>query len=181
MLSNTQYAPAERAGWGKLLSQLELMQNHPVIRSVIENCAEPHLILNSQRQIIYANRAYQTWLEIRDPAEIHGCRPGEVVNCIHAAEGQGGCGTSKHCRICGAVNAVLKSIRGEPDVQRCTIAIEGMDAPLKLIVLTTPVTIGNQNFVLLTACEERADSKHQLARQTFILQKHVRAIEAANQ
>jgi len=180
MENNTQHAPAERADWEELHAQLQLIKNNSVIQGAIESCTEPHLILNSQRQIVFANAAYRTWLEVRDPAKIVGCRPGEVIHCIHASEGEGGCGTSKHCRICGAVNAVLKSIRGEPDVQKCSVTIDGMDAPLKLIVFTTPVTVESQQFVLLTVSEEGPNSKDQLARQTFTLQKHVQAIEAAD-
>jgi signal transduction histidine kinase len=54
-------------------------------------------------------------------SEIVGGRPGELFHCAHAAESEGGCGTTAFCRYCGAVNAILQSQQGSDAVEECRI------------------------------------------------------------
>jgi hypothetical protein len=177
---NTQHATAERTDWEVLHTELRMIRENPVIQNDLENCCEPHLILNTFRQIVFANAAFRDWLGVEDPANLYGCRPGEVVDCIHSALGRGGCGTSKNCRSCGLVNAVLKSIRGETQAGKSSLTISGKTTPLKLTVFTMPVTIARCPFVLVTLSEDGPGSDEKLARQTFTMQRHVKEIENCN-
>ena len=47
-------------------------------------------------------------LHLDNDSSILGMRPGELLDCVHAKNDSGGCGTSEFCRVCGAVNAVLQ-------------------------------------------------------------------------
>ena len=69
------------------------------------------LILNAQRQIVFANRALEN-LTHQEQAGAAGLRPGEAVDCPHAFSTPGGCGTTESCRTCGAVQAVLTGLEG---------------------------------------------------------------------
>ena len=52
---------------------------------------------------------YFYFLDFFGKESIYGMRAGECVDCIHAWEEKGGCGTSEFCSECGAVNAVMNS------------------------------------------------------------------------
>ncbi len=95
------------------------------------------LALNKQRQIVFSNQALLDLVGRKDPKEVYGLRPGEVLNCIHANKTDGGCGTTEFCRTCGAVNAILSAIGGKKDVKECRITNQSGDS-LDLRVWTTP-------------------------------------------
>lgn len=79
------------------------------------------LVLNRHRQIVFANQALLDLVGRKRPEEVYGLRPGEILDCIHAHETDGGCGTTEFCRTCGAVNAIIAAIGGKKDVKECRI------------------------------------------------------------
>ncbi|MFA5424270.1 MAG: HAMP domain-containing sensor histidine kinase, partial [Phycisphaerae bacterium] len=84
----------------------------------------------------------------KDVSEIYGLRPGEAVKCAYACENPGGCGTSKHCAACGAVNAILDAQLGNISVQQCSVVREQGNDGLELLVRASPLAIGSYNFVI---------------------------------
>ena len=66
--------------------------------------------MNEHRQIVALNDTFLKMLGISDAEEKLGLRPGEAVDCIHAHEMDGGCGTSKYCSSCGAAIAIVTCI-----------------------------------------------------------------------
>ncbi len=84
----------------------------------------PHLlmILNEERQVVFWNKKLYDFLSLRDYEEILAARPGEVLNCKNADKMEGGCGTSKNCRYCGAAIALFEAQKtGKPASHQCRI------------------------------------------------------------
>ena len=88
-------------------------------------------------------------------------RPGEVVQCVRSREGPGGCGTSRYCAACGAVNAILESQTQRTQVIReCRILTVGDAGPgaMDLKVAATPIQVEGARFIVL-AIEDISQSK----------------------
>lgn len=166
----TDFAPAERADWELLLEQIESVQQNTVTLAALESVDGVFLVLNEARQIIHANRAFLEKFQINDPATIYGCRLGEALGCLYAAEGPGGCGTSTHCRLCHAVHAVLTSVNGFPDIQRCSLRRSPHDKDLEFYLLTAPLRVGVHHLVLVQIDEP---DTHDFTEKVFQLQKMI--------
>jgi len=105
----TEFAPAQRATKEKLEAEIEIAKNLPLIKELTYMVTDAFMILNKCRQIIYCNNALLDIIDIENPNEIYGLRPGEALNCIHAKKTEGGCGTTAFCKHCGAANAIVNS------------------------------------------------------------------------
>jgi signal transduction histidine kinase len=78
-----------------------------------------------------------------------GQRPGEILDCVHAAGAPGGCGTTEFCRTCGAVHAILSALRGMESLEECRIVqVEG--SALDLRVQGTPLEVEGQKFAVFS-------------------------------
>ncbi|MGB0415847.1 MAG: hypothetical protein ACPGKS_03255 [Coraliomargarita sp.] len=167
----TKHAPPERASWDELHYQLTTVNANTALQGTIDKATESILLLNRHRQIVYANAASRTLLcKNDDPAKLYGCRPGEALCCVHAHTGVGGCGTSQACRVCGAVNAVLKSLSGTFDVQRCSIQSENRDAPFKCIIFAMPVQLDGESYSLVALKDaSEASGTNALAKHAFAM------------
>ena len=134
---STQYAPAERASSEEIQKQSLFFSEPHNLEAFSDSLPNIFLALNKQRQIVFSNQALLDLVGRKDPKEVYGLRPGEVLNCIHAIKTDGGCGTTEFCRTCGAVNAILSAIGGKKDVKECRITNQSGES-LDLRVWTTP-------------------------------------------
>ncbi len=138
----TLFAPAERFSEDNLLRQVDYFSEPSLTRHILDAVPSLLMILNAQRQIVYANQALLTLVTGGEESKVHGMRPGEVLNCIHARRTEGGCGTTEECSTCGAVLAILAGLKGEKAVRECRVTRrleEGVEA-LDLQVFTTPLS-----------------------------------------
>ena len=134
----TQYAPAERASSEEIQEQSLFFSEPHNLEAFSDSLPNIFLALNKQRQIVFSNQALLDLVGRKDPKEVYGLRPGEVLNCIHANKTDGGCGTTEFCRTCGAVNAILSAIGGKKDVKECRITNQRRES-LDLRVWATPL------------------------------------------
>ena len=110
-------------------------------------------ILNKNRKIVYSNNAFLDFLGLKTLEPILGKRHGDVVSCIHAGEGLSGCGTSVSCRYCGAVSTILESqITNQKSDREASVSsmIDGQLKSWDLKITTTPITIADRGFYILT-------------------------------
>jgi len=134
---STQYAPAERASSEEIQEQSLFFSEPHNLEAFSDSMPNIFLALNKQRQIVFSNQALLDLVGRKDPKEVYGLRPGEVLNCIHAIKTDGGCSTTEFCRTCGAVNAILSAIGGKKDVKECRITNQRSES-LDLRVWATP-------------------------------------------
>ena len=124
--SSTHFAPAGRADMDHVRKLNVLIESEPHIKALIDAMPLVVVILNHHRQIVAANEKLCSLLGV-DIEDALGRRPGELIRCIHAAKGPNGCGTDQHCRLCGAINTVLrcmdsgKKVAGEWKIYRTRI------------------------------------------------------------
>lgn len=142
------YAPAERASDTTIRNQVKSIFNLDYLQKLYDAVSEIIVILNKERQIVFCNQQLLDTLNIQNKESVYGLRPGEVLNCSHAFETESGCGTTEFCRECGAINAILSCQKGEADAQECRIIQKNTSDALDIIVKTTPLVIGEDQYVI---------------------------------
>lgn len=155
----TYFAPAERADREQLQHDHDRIGAAPLIRQLLDSFPEPAMILNSQRQIVYVNDKLLNLLHTAQDGVI-GLRPGELLNCIHSREMKAGCGSSKFCSQCGAVNAIWESIKtNTAQMRECRITCRTPSgfAALDLRVWGTPLALDTHFTVF--AVQDITDEK----------------------
>jgi signal transduction histidine kinase len=143
-------SPSRRASRAEVLAQLRQAKTAEKLVGAVETSSEPTAVLNEERQVVFANQAFQDLVGAETVEEMCGARPGEVLGCLNA---EGGCGDSPACRFCGAAQAIIKTLRtSKPLQQECHIAAADGDRMVAhdFIVRTTPFLLGEKLFVLIS-------------------------------
>ncbi|KAA0252923.1 MAG: histidine kinase, partial [Chlorobiota bacterium] len=91
----TQFAPPERTPQDILLAQISAIKEHNDLTRVLDAIPEYVMILNKEREIVFANKSLLEYLQVEDEFLSKGFRPGEAINCQHAFESEAGCGTTE--------------------------------------------------------------------------------------
>lgn len=142
--------PPGRAGPAALNEQSLLLRATPLLQAILDCMEEGVLVLNMHRQIVACNRRAAQLIQAAGRPWL-GCRPGEVLNCVHAEVGPDGCGTGPYCITCGAVQAILESQEACRQVVReCRVLCKGTPRAqaLDLKVLATPIEVQGQRFIV---------------------------------
>ena len=162
----TAYAPAERDDAATTNALHKSIKNNGLVEKMSNSISQILLVLNNKRQIIYANDIFIDLLGLKNESEVIGKRPGEAVNCIHASQGEGGCGTTEFCSKCGAVNAILEAQHGSQAEKECRILTVNNDA-LDLLVKATPFVHESETFTIFAAKDISAEKRKQTLERTF--------------
>ena len=156
-LLETKAAPAERAEAAILADDVLRFREDAMAVQLLGASPDMFLILNEQRQIVFANEPTAAILGVQQPEEILGLRVGEAVDCEHAHVEPGGCGTSEFCRECGALQGMMTSLSGRRAVRECRITRANGDS-LDLRVTARPLTMDGRAFTTF-AITDIADEK----------------------
>ncbi|MBI5666965.1 MAG: GHKL domain-containing protein [Chloroflexi bacterium] len=162
----TKFAPAERAPAAVVEQQSQYFAEYPLLQQVLDAVPDIFLIVNAQRQIVFANQTLLNFMRLNPEVFVNGLRPGEVLRCVHAREEEGGCGTSEFCRECGAVKAMLAGLSGEKSVQECRIMQEDGSA-LDLEVYATPLVVDGERFSIFAVKDISAQKRRQALERIF--------------
>ena len=166
----THFAPAERVNAAALEGARTRYRSDETAFSMLEGMPDPALVLDAHRQVVTANHRAAALLSAVDDEALVGLRPGEMVGCVHSTEEPGGCGTAEACRQCGAVLAILETLRtGQPASQECRIALSGeLDGgALDLRVVTTPLQLGDQRYVVTALRDISAERRRRVLERVF--------------
>lgn len=166
---NTFFAPAGRDTRQALCLAAEHLEESRTLRELLDAIPSPAIVLNGNRQTLAANRALRRLLGI-ESGEILGDRPGELVGCVHAAEGPDGCGTGYHCRTCGAVEAILQCQASQAQVSReCRLITQSADgrAALDLRVTASVFRLDGDLFMLCVFEDISRQKRLEVLTRTF--------------
>lgn len=163
----TDFASAERSSDQEIQAQHQLFRDHPLLSKVLDGMPNMVAILNQNRQAVVANHALVDALGNGDLDKVLGNRPGEVANCPHSQENGLGCGTTKSCRTCGAVAAILAAQAGQTVSRECSIKPEGSLEALDLRVKATPLEIDGQLFTIFAIQDIAHENQVKLLERAF--------------
>ena len=107
----TFHASPERKPKAELQRQVNYFRKSRLLRKAWNSVNVLLLVINDCRQVVYVNQAFLKRLGKENQQELLGRRPGEIIGCPHSEKEPGGCGTSRACRDCAAVNLLLEAIR----------------------------------------------------------------------
>jgi len=159
----TKFAPPERDEYEIVSKQKNIVDKITFLKPFLDNIPAFILILNKDRQIVFANKVFYNFL---GTDSILGKRPGEAVNCIHAWEDKAGCGTSEFCAECGAVNAILNCQIKGLDTQECRIT-QNNNQFLDLNVWTKQIILENTEFTLFSFVDISNEKRRKVLERIF--------------
>jgi signal transduction histidine kinase len=162
----TEFASPQRASEEDLLKQYLFFQDYTKKNPIIDSFNEFLLILNENRQLVYANKSLLNFLSAKDVKEIIGNRPGELLACQFAVKAKSGCGTDVTCKTCGAVEAILSSLNGIEDIQECSVSQLNNDT-VDLRVWTKPFITEIGNFVLFVFSDISIEKRKEVLEKMF--------------
>ncbi|MHC1702370.1 MAG: ATP-binding protein [Tenuifilaceae bacterium] len=148
----TNYAPPYRSSRKDIISNFQFINSQPDISALLNALPYFVTILDANRQIVFLNSALKSFLNMDAKASI-GKRPGELVNCIYSNEMKYGCGTSKNCKFCGAVNSILESQVSDKMITKdCRIVSSQGDSwtNFEFSVSSSSIKINEKRFTLFS-------------------------------
>ena len=165
----TEFAPAERVSIEVIQRQATDILDSDDARSLLNAMQNVVLILNQQRQIVFASENSLNLMSAQEYEQILGLRPGEALDCIHAQEKEGGCGTTEFCSQCGAVKAILKSLQGQRGAEECRITrlINCKTAAMDLMVVATPFHHRGELYSLVSVVDISHLKRRQALERVF--------------
>jgi len=164
----TWYAPAQRVDKGEILKQHLYFKENSLLVKILESISMATLILNEQRQLVFANKAFMNMIVDIDVTSVLGLRVGEALGCVYSDNMDGGCGTSEHCKECGAVRAIMNSLENEEDVQECRIRLKDSNEALDLRVTASHLMHKDESFVLYSIADIADEKRKEVLERIFL-------------
>jgi len=167
---DTYFAPAERADQALVEHDYNLFTGFSQVNELINALPFIAAVLNEQRQIVYGNKPLLEAMGFNKFEEILSLRPGELINCVHAHEMPGGCGTSESCRVCGAVIAIQECLNSNKKiVSECRITAMQSDkiVSFDFRVTASPFQFENHSFVVLSFDDISNEKRRQVLERLF--------------
>lgn len=166
---HTDFAPAERASENEIRYQRTLFAGDLLTKQMLNAVPSMLLVLNPERQIVYANASVFETLGVKDGERenVFGKRPGEVLKCIHAFETKGGCGTTVFCSACGAAKAILASQKNKSEIQECRIIQDKTGDALDLRVRANPLKMADKLFTVFAVMDISNEKRRQFLERIF--------------
>ena len=163
----TKFAVAERLINDKVIKQIEIFKNNDVLNKFLSKIPAIFLVVNKYRQIVYMNNGALEFTGMDDITSVIGERPGEVFGCIHSSEEEGGCGTSEACTYCGAVNAILSSLKGNAAMLDCRLILGPNEDSFDLHVWASPLSFNDELFSAVTIQDIKHEKRRAFLEQIF--------------
>jgi hypothetical protein len=166
----TEFAPAERMPIAVIARQSASFAESNLTHELLNATLNYVLILNPQRQVVFASRNVEELIQGKEVQSVLGLRPGEILNCRHAARHPGGCGTSRYCQECGAVQAILTSLSGRKCKReaRVTRLINCLPQAMDLLVYATPFEHKGEVYSLLSIADISHEKRRQVLERLFL-------------
>jgi signal transduction histidine kinase len=164
-MESTYFASADRSSPEIVSRQGRTFAALAVLREFADTGPYMAMVLNSNRQIVFASRALLELIGDGKCEAATGSRLGEALNCIHSSDQPGGCGTGEFCRFCGVVNAIVAAQLGRRTTRECRITrrVGSWDESLELRVFASPVAVDGEQHVICNI----ADTSHEHRRQAL--------------
>ena len=167
--SKTEFAPGERLTILEVKKEYAGLSEH-LCSKYFDFFPLPLMVVNSYRQIVFSNQAFLKTFGVDNLSNFLAKRPGEAMGCIYSGVGENGCGTSKHCRECGAVRALMESIlKKVPASHDCQLLLKGEfgTAAKDLRVFVSPWDAGNETYYVVTLMDVEDENRRIILERIF--------------
>lgn len=161
-----QFDPLERKTRAEVKRQADIFTKNKFHVSLIESLSQMVVVLNMERQIVYANKPYYDFCGITAAKTIIGKRPGEAINCVNAFLTAGGCGSSSFCKTCGATNAILESYKGIQSTKECRILTQTLESK-NVLVTSAPYDYMGEYYTIFSLTDISNKKKTETLERLF--------------
>ncbi|MDO9680372.1 MAG: ATP-binding protein [Bacteroidales bacterium] len=161
----THFAPALRSTSEQINKEYKHIASNKLFKELFGAISGISAVLDSNRQIVYANEGLLAMLDNESLDAILGNRLGEAISCVNSNEMPNGCGTSKACAYCGLVNAFLDSQRtGLKSVSECRISATADEKLLSFDLSITVIPLYlSENLYYVISIQDISNEKRRLA------------------
>ncbi|MEW6263068.1 MAG: PAS domain-containing sensor histidine kinase [Thermodesulfobacteriota bacterium] len=165
----TFFAPAARASDEEIKRQRATLLRQPLLREILDAMSDGVMILNPQRQLLLANKRLLETLGLTEDGSLVGFRPGEALDCVHARECPGGCGTSEACQTCGAARAIMDSQEEGESRHECRITrgAPGQELSLEFNVLSTVINVEGGTYLVFALDDISHEKRRRVLERIF--------------
>ncbi len=146
----TCFASPERDDTARIKTQRAAFRHDENLVATLTTVPQAIIVLNSNRQILFANKMLLDAFGFESEDAVLGLRPGEAFKCMHAETAPSGCGTASSCRYCGAVEAVLEAFEGKITTRTASIVMHsgGKHQSLNFEINVVPLLHEGQRIVI---------------------------------
>lgn len=166
MNMDTQFAPPERESDEVILESAKQFEKNDFMLYMLNAVPDPFVVVNDKRQVVFTNDAFLQMVGAYSKAHVLGQRPGEIMQCTHAEDQIGGCGTSEACRGCGAVQAVLAGLKGKENAKEARITLVGGDS-LDLKIFARPLEMNGDTYCIFTVRDISNEKRRRALERVF--------------
>lgn len=161
------FMPAERNSSEEIKNQTGLFSQNELLCKFLDSIPDIVLVLNSNRQIVYANRAAKVLCNGEDFLCL-GKRPGEFFRCSNAFKSSDGCGASKNCKACGMFRSIEHvTFHNAGSTKDAHLLHNDTGNALSFRVFTTPLCLEDENFIIATLADISSEIKRNLLEKIF--------------
>lgn len=140
----------------ELLENFQLFTGNNAVNSFIIQVlnAQPYVtaILNSEREIVFANEALYKLNNSDKLQAILRVNPGVALNCMYISS-EGTCSKTEHCHYCNLTNTITKCIETNKVVSsewRFTSNINGKNVFHDFLVTVSPLHLEGESFIMFS-------------------------------
>ena len=144
-----------------------ILASMPLLQQIMDVLPAAVMILNADRQIVFANAAMALLTGAASPQNLLGMRPGEAVGCIHARMCEGGCGASEFCLACGAGRAIFLAQRDEIVTEECRVTRGAGGEALDLRCVAAPLRLGDERLTLFVLTDISDEKRRRALERIF--------------
>lgn len=132
-----------------------------MMQSALDVIPSAVIILDSERQIFFANRATTRLAGKLGHTDVQGMRVGEMLACRNLDSAGSGCGTERGCRTCGELVASLAALRGQEVTTEQLITTQSGDC-YELQLTASPFAWQGDDYALLVLTDISAEKRREV-------------------
>lgn len=149
-----------------LVEQANIFAEQPLLQGLLDAAPCLYAILNSQRQIIFANRAMCNWHQPFQPEAVVGKSLGHVLHCIRSEECQEADDAPDFCKTCGVLRSLAFSAFGQESIQECRVMQKSGEA-LDLRIWTRPLSAQEQEYTIVAIIDIAHEKRRYALERVF--------------
>jgi signal transduction histidine kinase len=140
---------------------------NPLLVGMLEAIPDAAMLLDNAGRLLLGNRQLVALLGGRDVEQFVGQRPGDALGCCFTGSVGDGCGTSRWCPHCGALQAIVVSRESGCQVTREVTLFLDAQTTLEVEVVATPLAVEGIAATFCVIRDISADKRRQVLEQVF--------------
>jgi signal transduction histidine kinase len=138
------------------------------LRLILNTLPEILLVVNSRREVIYANDKFLSVVGIENIGDILPVKPGNFFKCVNAmTPGSPGCGKTAGCEVCGLHRAITESPDGTARVRECRISRDGDAEPMDIRVWARTARSGDEAYTVVSVSDISDEKRRHALERIF--------------